>query len=199
MLIRERVTRFKNRVYRTKAGIWACEVVAPRHKNIIIVKREGDDPDPILMLAHNIVTDAGDVYYAQKAVGESPTNVFARLYLSTVDWDASHPAKASSSDNIASVISGSEKAVATNWPRTADPDSDNTGSGADVISWKFSYTKTDFNDPSIDAGAISKASVTSWGAGAGSDAVLTGFDLTAFEKTANDTLTVYVNHTQNGV
>jgi hypothetical protein len=69
----------------------------------------------------------------------------------------------------------------------------------DVITWLFSYPKTDFNDPSIDAGAISKTGVTSWGSGSGTDKVLTAFELTTCEKTATDPVKVFVHHTANGV
>lgn len=199
MIIRARVQGFLNRVYRSKGSLWLplMDLVVPRHKNILLVL--GTPEGTTLHAASNIVTDAGDVYYAQKAVGESPTNAFSKLYLSTVNWDSSHPAKGSTSDNIASMISGTEKAATAGYPKTADSDTDNTGAGTDVVTWLFSYTKADFNDADIDAGAISKASVTSWGAGAGSDPLLTAFDLTTFAKTANDTLKVFVNHTANGV
>ncbi len=200
MLVRERLSSFANRVYRSRAGLWVIDkldLLVPRHDNILLVLSGPEGKR--LLAAHNIVTNDGDVYYAQKAVGESPTNNFNSLYLSTVNWDASHPSKTSTSDNIASVIAGSEKAVSTGYPKTNDQDADNTGAGTDVVSWLFSYAKADFSDPDIDAGAISKAAVTSWGTGTGTDPLLTAFDLTAFAKTSNDTLKVFVNHTMSGV
>lgn len=196
MLVKERVTRFANRVFRSRAGIWTPEGEAPVHNNVLLIL--GNRSGKRLVLAHNIVTNDGDTYYAQKAVDEAPTNSFANLYLSSVDWSPA-PAKDTDTDDLASVIAGAEKAPTANYPQTDDPDADNTGAGVDIVTWKYEYTKGDFNDPDIDAGAIAAAGVTSWGANAGVDPVLTAFDLTAFEKTADDTLKVFVNHQMAGV
>lgn len=199
MLIKSSVAGFAHAVYHSAAGLWVPlrDSLVPKHHNILCVL--GTPAGTQLIPAHNIVTDAGDKYYAQKAVGETPTDAFARLYLSTVNWDVTHPSKTSVSDNIASMIAGTEKAATATYPKTNDGDTDNTGAGVDVVTWLFSYTKADFNDADIDAGAIAAAAVTSWGASAGTHNVLTAFDLTTFAKTANDTLKVFVNHTMNGV
>jgi len=183
----------------SRAGLWVprLDALVPRHHNILCVV--AGPAGRLLIPAHNIVTNEGDRYYAQKIAGEAPTNTFNRLYLSTVDWNATHPSKTSTSDNIASMISRTEKAPATGYPKTNDGDADNTGAGVDVVTWLFSYAKADFSDNDIDAGAIAATGVTSWGAGAGTDQILTGFDLATFAKTANDTLKVFVNHTMNGV
>ena len=198
MLLKHVISDCKTRVYRTRASLWfpVYDLVLPRYNNILLV-RHGPQGCEIFP-AHNIVTDDGDTYYAQRMSVETPTNTFNSLYLSTVAWDATHPQKSSNSDDIASMIAGSEKAVAATYPRTNDPDADNTGAGPDVTSWLFSYAKADFNDNDIEAGAITLAGVTSWGGGAGTDPLLTGFALTTFAKTANDTLKVFVNHTANG-
>ena len=195
MLIKERIHGFCNSVYRTKGGLWVplLDMVVPKHRNILSIV---DGPrGKFLYAAPNIVTDAGDQYYAQSAMGETPTNAFINLYLSTVAWGS--PGKTSNSSGIASMIAGTEKAPTATYPKTNDGDSDNTGAGIDVMTWLYSYTKADFNDPSIEGGAISIASVPAWGSG--STPVLTAFNQTAFEKTANDTLKQFVNHTQNGV
>ena len=200
MLSRVRDHRFANRVLVSRAGLWLPEIdaLAPRFRNVLAVL---DGPRGRRLVASaNIITDAGDVYYAQSALGEAPTDAFTTLYLSSVDWDATHPQKASTSDNIASVIAGASKAVDATYPRTADPDADNTGAGADVMTWRFSFAKADFNDADIDAGAIAAAGATGWGVAAGTDPLLTAFDIApAFAKTADDTLKYIVNHTQNGV
>lgn len=195
MLIRERVHGFCNKVFRSKGSLWVplLDLVVPKHHNILSIV-EGPR-GKFLYAGHNIVTDAGDQYYAQSALGETPTNAFANLYLSTVAWGA--PGKTSNSSGLASVISGSEKAPTATYPKTNDGDSDNTGAGIDVMSWLYSYTKADFNDPSIEGGAISIASVPAWGSG--TTPMLTAFNQTAFEKTSNDTLKQFLNHQQNGV
>lgn len=194
MLFLERLPGFSNRVLKSAASlILPGGLFVPKNQNVLFVlENEGGK---FLHATHNIVTTAGDVWYAQKACGESPTNTFANLKLSTVDW-GSTPDKTTDSGDIASQISGSSKAVSATYPKTADSDTDNSGAGTDVVSWLFSYSKADFNDASIDAGAIAASGTT---LGTGTDPLLTAFDLTAFAKTANDTLKVFVNHAMEGV
>lgn len=197
MLIRKSTDRFRG-VYQSLGALWIpfLDLIVPRHDNVLgVLTRE--DGSVQLVAAANIITDAGDVYYAQKAAGETPTNTFANLYLSAAAF--SSPAKDSDSDDLASVISGSSKAPTATYPKTNDGDSDNTGAGTDVLTWLYSYTKADFNNAAITAGAIAASGVTSWGAGAGTDPLLSAFNLTSFAKTSNDTLKFFVNHTFNGV
>jgi hypothetical protein len=197
MLIRHRVSRFQNRVYETIGSIFFPEldVLIPKKNNILCVL--DNDKRKLLIPAHNIITNAGDTYYAQKACGESPTNTFANLYLASNDWSATHPQKTTHAGNLSgTAISGTSKAVSATYPKTNDGDADNTGAGVDIITWLFSYTKADFNATGIDAGAIAASGVTF---GSGSSPILTGFTLTSFDKTANDTLKVFVNHEVLGV
>lgn len=195
MLIKERIHGFCNSVFRSKGSLWVplLDIVVPKHQNILSIV-EGPR-GKFLYAGHNIVTDAGDVYYAQRAMTETPTNAFANLYLSSEAWGA--PGKGSTSSGLASIIAGTEKAPTSGYPKTDDDDTDNTGAGADVMTWLYSYAKGDFNDNDIEGGAISIASVPAWGSG--STPMLTAFNQTAFAKTANDTLKQFVNHTQNGV
>lgn len=197
MLIRHRVNRFLNRVFTTAHSLIIDGVFVPKRRNIlaVVVNERGR----ILIPASNIVTDEGDKFYAQKAAGETTTYNFANLYLSTSAWDAGNPAKTSTTDNLASVISGSEKAPSAGYPKTNDTDADNTGAGVDIVTWAYSYAKTDFSATGIVSGAIAEAAVTSWGTNAGTDQIMTGFTITSFDKTSNDTLKFFVNHTMNGV
>ncbi len=200
MLFRERIHLFGNKVLRSKAGLWipGNDLVVPIHNNVLAII-EGPR-GKFLHAAHNLVTTAGDVWYAQKSMTESVTDAFANLYMSSVAWTSI--VKATDSDDIVdmNVATGtSEKAPTATYPKTNDGDADNTGAGLDVATHLFTYTKTDFDDPSIIGAAIAAAAVTSWGAAGGTDPVLNAFDFTAFEKTATDTLKVFVNHTFEGV
>jgi len=196
-LIRDVIDGLGERVYRSRVGLWLTrhDVLVSRHRNVlaVLVGPEGRR----LVAASNIVTDAGDQYYAQRMAEEAVTNAFTSLYLSEGAWDAGHPAKGSTADNLASVIAGSEKAADAGYPKTNDDDTDNDGSGVDVVSWRFSYSKADFSSSAIVAGTVSIAAATF--GGASGDPLLTGFDLSSFSKTSNDTLKFFVNHTQNGV
>lgn len=140
----------------------------------------------------NIITDAGDTYYAQRAAGEAVTNAFDTLWLGNTN--ASTPSKTSDSDDI-TFIAGSAKLVKTGYPLTDDADADNTGAGVDVVTWTFEYAAGDFNDADIADGMIGV------GAHGAAEPALTHFEFSggAFEKTASDTLKVIINHTFNGV
>ena len=138
----------------------------------------------------NIVTDAGDTYYAQKACGETPTNTFVNLYLATAG-----PATPAKDDDYSdyTVAGGSEKAPTATYPKTSDGDSDNTGAGVDVISWKYEYTTSDGPFTAITHSFISKASAS------GTDPLLNSYKWAAsWDKDASTSAKVFANHTVNG-
>lgn len=140
---------------------------------------------------HNIVTDAGDIFCAQKVAGEAVTNAFANMELGSTA--APNTGKNSTTSSITK-INNTEKAPSAGYPKTNDDDVDNTEGGVNIATWKYAYGKADFNAPSITEGIIKVAS-----AGAG-EPVLCHFAFTAaFEKTANDTLTVFYNLESKGV
>ncbi len=195
MLIKSQVTRFANRVFTSKAGLWLpqSDTLVPRHKNVLIVLN--GPRGRRLYATKNIVTNAGDVYYAEVGSQDSPTNAFAELSLSTVDFSPA-PAKASDAGDLASVIAGATSAMDANYPQANDQDADNTGAGTDITTWLASYTGAAFNDATIEDGCIHVTGATF---GSGTDPLLTAFSLTSFAKTSDDTLKVFVNHTMNGV
>lgn len=197
MLMKKRLHQFANKVYETKNGLlFPGGLMVSKRKNILFVL-ESEAEGKRLHVASNIITNDGDLYYAQKVTGASPTDTFANLYLSTAAWNATHPKKASTAGDLASTaISGSSKAATGGYPKQNDTDTDNTGAGTTVVTWLFSYAKADFNATSIISGAIAASGVTF---GSGSSHILTGFSLTSFDKSANDTLKVFVNHTMLGV
>ena len=200
MLVKSRVSGLHNTIYRTKAALFdpLLDIIVPRFHNILVVKRRVNG-DLLCSLTHNLVTINGDIYYAQLQAQEATTNAYDSLYLSESNWDATHPNKNSGSNDLADVIAGAEKLVTASYPRTNDPDSDNTGSGLNVLTWQFAYSAADFNSVGIEAGALAEPGVTSWGGLPGSDTVLTAFDLATTPKQATDTLKIIINHTQNGV
>jgi len=140
----------------------------------------------------NIVTDKGDKYYAQSAVAEAPTDDFdgasSGLRLGS---DNTAPTKAD--DDVTTFLATSAHALDATYPKTNDDDGDNTGSGLDIVSWRFSYLTSEGNVDAIVEGAIVDDKVTPTGA-------LTHFLFAAsFNKTSSDTLKVFVNHEMNGV
>lgn len=189
MLIRHVLPGFINRVILSKHSLFVpmFDAMLPKHMNVLAVLGlpEGD----IVIPAHNIVTDAGDVYYAQKSAGETPTNTFNTLTLAT----AGTPGKSATYASFTPIAS-TGKAPTAGYPKTNDADADNTGASTKIVTWLFSYAKADFNNAAISHGEITAA------APSGSVPLLTGFAFAAaFAKTVNDTLKVFVNHQMLGV
>lgn len=140
----------------------------------------------------NIVTNDGDTYYAQMACGEAPDDDFdgasAGIRLGS---DNTAPDKADI--DVTTFLAGTDHDLDATYERTADPDSDNTGSGVDIVTWRFSYLTSEGNQNGIIEGAIVDDQTTP-------TAALTHFLFAAsFNKTASDTLKVFVNHEFDGV
>jgi len=147
MLGKIAVGGFRNKVFRTKAGLWAMGMMLPKHNNVLALLRT---PEGLYLIpAANIVTDAGDLYYAQLGAEEASTNAFGILELAS----AGTPGKAQDRSDF-TVIASTQKAHDGTYPKTNDGDADNTGAGTDIVSYLTSYTKADFNDTAITHGFI---------------------------------------------
>lgn len=187
--IRSSVPGFLNKVYQTAHSLIVpgCDVVVPKHQNILAVLCRPDGK--LLIPAANIVTDAGDLFYAQLMASEATTNTFTTHELGS----AGTPGKAAIRSGF-TIIASTEKLESASYPRTNDPDADNTGAGTDIRTTLASYTKADFNDPAITHGIVTNPTP------AAGEPLLTGYAFGAsFGKTANDTLKVFVNHESLGV
>lgn len=141
----------------------------------------------------NLVTNAGDVWYAQSACGQVPTNDFDSLYLATACSEGGgDPIKASDYGDF-TVHAGSEKHKTATYPQVPDADADNTGDGADIVSWKFEYTTGD--GPFV---AITHSFIAKTGA-AGTDPILNGYKwAAAWDKDASTSAKVFANHEMLG-
>jgi len=164
--------------------------------NICIVRENQDTGDKTWLYAKNIVTNDGDLYYAQKSVGGTPTTDFGgsdgRMELRT---GSATPAKDDVYSDVTTPVTASRKAKDSGYPKTADDDSDNTGSGTDIVTWRTSWTTSDFNATAIIGGCFHAGGASP----ASGSKLLTHFSITSFNKTASDTLKIFVNHTFNGV
>lgn len=191
LLIKRRIylPGFVTRVYETAAGLLVpfFDAWVPRHNNCLAVL--STPAGKLLIPAHNIVTDAGDVHLAQKSAGETPTNAFTT-------WEqcsAGTPGKSANRSTF-TTIGSSQLAQDATYPKTNDGDTDNTGAGTKVRTSRASYSAASFNNA-----AISHAIITNTSPGS-SEPILTGFAWAAsINKTASDTLKVFHNATQNGV
>lgn len=159
---------------------------------VLAVLRDPNLEREILIPGLNVVTNAGDEYYAESSVAETPTNDFdaagAGFLLGT---DNTAPTKTDTDVTVEDVAG--RKATDATYPLTSDPDGDNTGSGNDIVTWRVSYTTAEAIITGIQEGAIVDVRTTP-------TAALTHFLFAAsFNKTASDTLKVFVNHEMLGV
>lgn len=144
----------------------------------------------------NIVTNDGDIFYAKKGAGETPaTNenfAAGRFELRT---GSATPAKANTYSAVTTPVTASRKVYDATYPKTNDTgDTDNTGDAVNAASYRVSWLTTDFNATGIIGGCIhDNASPVS------GTKLLTHWSITSFDKTASDTLKMFVNHTLAGV
>ncbi len=191
---RVRLPGLITRIFRSNGSLWFPDydhVVDPRLNCLAVLRRiTGPELGRLLIVpAANIVTDAGDVYFAQRSAGESPTNAFTT-------WEqcsAGTPGK-SANRSAFTAISGSQQAQDAGYPKSNDNDADNTGAGTKVRTSRVSYTAASFNHA-----AITHAIITNATPGA-SEPILTGFAWAAsINKTSADTLKCFHNAAAAGV
>lgn len=158
---------------------------------IIAVLENQNTLDRLIVHGVNVVTNDGDTYYAQSACGESVDDDFDGAS-SGLRLGSSATAPTKSDTDVTTFLSGSDHALDGTYPMTDDSDSDNTGSGVDIVSWRYSYLTSEGNVSGIQEGAIVDDKTTP-------TAALTHFLFAAsFNKTSSDTLKVFVNHEMLG-
>lgn len=150
--------------------------------------------------AHNIVTTSGNQYYAERGANQTPAMTFnagrltvAASYLSTETNTRTF------GDFVRTTFTGTQAFDAT-YPRTSDPDTDNTGAGATIVTYRRTYSTTQANF-TIKALGVSRAGATSTAA-ASLKKLLNYVTLSVAQqvtKTSAQTLKVFVNHTMLGV
>lgn len=141
----------------------------------------------------NLVTDAGDVWYAQSACGEGVTNDFVNLYLATACSEAGGDPTKTSNYSHFTLHAGSEKAPTATYPKTNDGDSDNTGAGVDIVSWKYEYTTGDGPFVAVTHSFISVVTAS------GSDPILNGYKWgAAWAKDGSTSAKIFANHEMLG-
>ena len=171
------------------------------NNNVCVVKSTFDGVDLVgkdWMYGANLVTNDGDIYYAKQSCEEAHgsnedfSDSTARIELQNPS-SADTPAKGDAYQQVSNPVTASRKAFDSNYPKTADADSDNTGAGVDVVTYLTSWTTSDFNATGIKGGAIHENASP-----VNATKLLTHFTISSFDKTSSDTLKVFVNHTMNG-
>lgn len=178
-----------NRVYRTASGLlWLPKagLVAPGRNAFAILRRP--DGSALLYAGANIVTDAGDIYFAERSAGESPTNAFTTWEM----YSAGTPGKSADRGDF-TAISLSQQAQDGGYPKTDDDDSDNTGADVNVRTSRVSYSAATW------AGTATHAGITNPTPGA-SELFLACWEWDdAIVKTLSDTLKAFHNVAVEGV
>jgi len=147
----------------------------------------------------NIVTDAGDLYYAQRGANETTTNftngsnVFdGVMELATVSGT---PLKTDNRSNVSGLVSGSQAAMTSGYPKSDDTgNAENTGAAVDSVTYKATWAAG-----VATSTAIASVIITNPSPGASEPLLMYAKFSAAFDKGAGDSLTVYVNHNMLGV
>jgi hypothetical protein len=163
-------------------------MLVPRHRNVLAVL--ATPRGKLLIPASNIVTDAGDLHYAQRAVTEALTNAFDTFLMAT----AGTPAKGADDDDF-TVVAASEASTDATYPKRNDGDADNTGAGVDIVTHRVSYTTAFGGEPWTN---VTHGIITNPAPGV-AEPILTGWAFgSGFTKQTTDTLKVFVNHEMSG-
>lgn len=155
----------------------------------------------------NIVTNAGDLYYAQRGallttgtpISPVPTNFtdtngVPDMIMELYNGASAAPDKTNDRGDLVTLVTGSDQAMDAGYPKVNDNDTDNTGAAVDTVSYRVSYATGDAN-----ATGIADVILTNPTPGA-SEALLMHAEFGApFDKTSSDTLKVFVNHNLLGV
>lgn len=164
--------------------------IDPRNNIVaVLVGADGRVKARRTIYGKNLVTDGGDQWYAEAAVAAGSVMNIAGMNLGS---SAVAPAKGNT--NVGSIIPLGSVAIDSGYPRTADNDADNTGAGADIVTWRSSFGTGIANANGIQEVAIANV----LGTAATANCIMRG-TLASFNKTNQDTLKVFVNHTMLGV
>ena len=163
--------------------------------------RMGSESSKKWIVGMNEVTNDGEIGYANQAAEEAPAANEDFFVTALSNEQLANPAVQNSIlatdtwtqfDNPgAAAIAGSNKNFDVAFPKRNDGDADNTGAGVDIVSFLTSYTTGDFNDGGV---TIKNFSINDQNSPVGATKLLTHGQITAFNKTATDTLKFFINH-----
>jgi hypothetical protein len=116
---------------------------------IIAILKNVETGETRIYETHNIVTNAGDRFLAEQAVnGALNKNFLAGGSGFRLGTGTNAPAKTDA--DVQTFLSGSAKIFDGGYPRTNDPDVDNTGAGVNVVTWRVTYGTTEANGSGIN-------------------------------------------------
>ena len=148
----------------------------------------------------NEVTNDGEIGYANQAAEEAPAANEDFFVTALSNEQLANPASQNAIlatdtwaqfDLVSTSIAGSNKNFDAAFPKRNDGDADNTGAGVDIVSFLTSYTTGDFNDGGT---TIKNFAILDNNSPVDATKLLTHGQITAFNKTATDTLKFFINH-----
>lgn len=187
---RLKIPGLTTRAYLSKGGLYLPErshVVDPRRNVLAVLRRPTGEA--LLFAGANIVTDAGDEYFAQRACGESPTNAFTTWEL----FSAGTPGKGADRSDFTPIAS-TQQVQDGGYPQSDDADADNPGADVNVRTSRVSYTASSFAHAAITHGGITNATP------GGTELFLACWEWDdPIAKTTADTLKCFHNASASGV
>lgn len=173
-------------------NFWAKNVMGIEADAFVVLTNEKTGEVTVIP-GRNLVTNAGDQWYAESACAETPTNDFVNLYLATACSEGGGDPTKTSNYSHFTLHAGSEKAPTGGYPKSDDDDGDNTGAGVDIVSWAYAYGTGDGPFVAVTHSFISVVTAS------GSDPILNGYKWgAAWGKDASTSAKVFANHEMLG-
>lgn len=167
----------------------------------VVTRPEGNHAIKEWHLTNNIVTNAGNVFYAQKAAGQTPTNDFTGASTGRIELRTGTVATPLATDTYASVttpVTASRLAIDSTYPKAGDTDPDNTGAGTNIVTNRYSWTTSSFSGTSMLGGCIHSGGNSPSPSGTPTPLQCHWNFASPVTKTTSDTLKTIVNHTLQG-
>lgn len=191
-------------IYHRRAKTVERAAKVPVRENVILMLQDAATGQvQQIVEAANLVTNEGAEYYAERGAPDaSVTYTFNKGKLALAfSYRSTEAATRTLNDLVFTTLSGIQSFDST-YPKTTDSDTDNTGSGVRVVTYRRTYTTSQGNF-AIKALGIARHNYTTNPAGSASlRKVLTYITLATAQritKTSSQTLKVFVNHTFAGV
>lgn len=179
------------------------------YNNVIAVLShyEGRDLIKDWVYGLNLITNDGDIAYAQKSAGETVTTdidfwganarlVFRNAAATPVKTDTYNELNVSGTAALDAATTDYQ-AISATYPKTNDVDADNTGTkGVDVVTWQADWATSELDATGIVGGGIV---VKSTDPPANTDKLLNHFTIASFNKDSSTSLKFFVNHEKRGV
>ncbi len=176
---------------------------APKANVILILQDAETGRVERIVEAHNIVTADGGAYYAQRGSTMVPTNTF---YRGKIALASSYlVAEAGGAQTLNSLTFGGGttgiQSFDATYPRVNDSDSDNTGAGVSILTYRTTYSTSEGNFTIKALGIARHDWITNPAGSAALRKILNYVTLPSpfITKTSSQTLKVFVNHTFTGV